>query len=137
MRCCQFRANAAATGAMPGCPSSARSQAARWHRGCTCTRTEPRRRGASKRSAMTPMSVSLASHYTTKRVTGLGQPTSARPFFMFDHLICDCDGVLVDSEVIADRVLLTALSTRFPSLDFAPVAPLAFGQRTSTFLADL
>ncbi|MGN6315841.1 HAD family hydrolase [Trinickia sp.] len=56
---------------------------------------------------------------------------------MFDHLICDCDGVLVDSEVIADRVLLTALSARFPSLDFAPVAHLAFGQRTSTFLADL
>ena len=25
---------------------------------------------------------------------------------MFDHLICDCDGVLVDSEMIADRVLL-------------------------------
>ncbi len=56
---------------------------------------------------------------------------------MFDHLICDCDGVLVDSEVIADRVLLRALSAQFPSIDFAPVAHLAFGQRTSVFLADL
>ncbi|MGE8329977.1 MAG: HAD family hydrolase, partial [Paraburkholderia nemoris] len=25
---------------------------------------------------------------------------------MIDHLICDCDGVLVDSEIIADRVML-------------------------------
>ncbi|WP_206954261.1 HAD family hydrolase [Trinickia acidisoli] len=56
---------------------------------------------------------------------------------MFDHLICDCDGVLVDSEVIADRVLLHALSAEFPSIDFNPVAHSAFGQRTSTFLADL
>lgn len=56
---------------------------------------------------------------------------------MFDHLICDCDGVLVDSEVIADRVLLRALSDTFPTLDFSGVAHLAFGQRTSTFLADI
>lgn len=56
---------------------------------------------------------------------------------MFDHLICDCDGVLVDSEVIADRVLLRALSDTFPTLDFGGVAHLAFGQRTSTFLADI
>ena len=56
---------------------------------------------------------------------------------MFDHLICDCDGVLVDSEVIADRVLLRSLSAKFPSIDFDCVAHLAFGQRTSTFLADL
>ena len=56
---------------------------------------------------------------------------------MFDHLICDCDGVLVDSEVIADRVLLRALSETFPTHDFGSVAHLAFGQRTSTFLADI
>ena len=56
---------------------------------------------------------------------------------MFDHLICDCDGVLVDSEVIADRVLLRALSDAFPTVDFRGVAHLAFGQRTSTFLADI
>ena len=56
---------------------------------------------------------------------------------MFDHLICDCDGVLVDSEVIADRVLLRALSATFPTVDFGSVAHLAFGQRTSAFLADI
>ncbi|CAB3694343.1 HAD family hydrolase [Trinickia soli] len=56
---------------------------------------------------------------------------------MFDHLICDCDGVLVDSEIIADRTLLRALSAAFPTVDFNSVAHLAFGQRTSTFLADL
>lgn len=56
---------------------------------------------------------------------------------MFDHLICDCDGVLVDSEVIADRVLLRALSAEFPTVDFSAAAHEAFGQQTSTFLAGL
>ncbi|MEK6393510.1 MAG: HAD hydrolase-like protein, partial [Burkholderia gladioli] len=56
---------------------------------------------------------------------------------MLDHLICDCDGVLVDSEVIADRVLLQVLGAAFPSIDFAADAAAAFGQRTSLFLASL
>ncbi|MDI9701648.1 HAD family hydrolase, partial [Burkholderia cenocepacia] len=50
---------------------------------------------------------------------------------MLDHLICDCDGVLVDSEVIADRVLLDTLSATFPNLDFEAAAKSAFGQQTS------
>ncbi|TDN68518.1 HAD family hydrolase [Paraburkholderia sp. BL10I2N1] len=53
---------------------------------------------------------------------------------MLDHLICDCDGVLVDSEVIADHVLLDTLSTTFPGIDFQPVVKTAFGQQTSRFL---
>lgn len=56
---------------------------------------------------------------------------------MLDHLICDCDGVLVDSEVIADRVLLDTLSATFPHIDFASAAKTAFGQQTSRFLAGL
>lgn len=56
---------------------------------------------------------------------------------MLDHLICDCDGVLVDSEVIADRVLFETLSATFPHLDFADAAKSAFGQQTSRFLAGL
>ncbi|AOK53763.1 HAD family hydrolase [Burkholderia stagnalis] len=56
---------------------------------------------------------------------------------MLDHLICDCDGVLVDSEVIADRVLLETLSATFPHIDFEAAAKTAFGQQTSRFLAGL
>ncbi|WP_233803289.1 HAD family hydrolase [Paraburkholderia sp. HP33-1] len=56
---------------------------------------------------------------------------------MIDHLICDCDGVLVDSEVIADRVMFDTLTATFPGLDFAPVVKTAFGQQTSRFLAGL
>jgi len=56
---------------------------------------------------------------------------------MLDHLICDCDGVLVDSEVIADRVLFETLSATFPHLDFEDAAKSAFGQQTSRFLAGL
>ena len=56
---------------------------------------------------------------------------------MFDHLICDCDGVLVDSEVIADRVIVAALTARFPGIDFESAARAAYGQRTSVFLAEL
>ncbi|WP_144112063.1 HAD family hydrolase [Paraburkholderia sp. BCC1886] len=53
---------------------------------------------------------------------------------MIDHLICDCDGVLVDSEIIADRVMLDTLSATFPGVDFKPVVKTAFGQQTSRFL---
>jgi len=56
---------------------------------------------------------------------------------MIDHLICDCDGVLVDSEVIADRVMLETLTATFPGLDFAPIVKTAFGQQTSRFLAGI
>jgi len=56
---------------------------------------------------------------------------------MIDHLICDCDGVLVDSEVIADRVMFDTLTATFPAIDFAPVVKTAFGQQTSRFLAGL
>ncbi len=54
---------------------------------------------------------------------------------MIDPLICDCDGVLVDSEVIADRVMLNLLTLMFPGIEFAPVMHMAFDQQTSTFLA--
>jgi HAD superfamily hydrolase (TIGR01509 family) len=56
---------------------------------------------------------------------------------MIDHLICDCDGVLVDSEVIADRVLFETLTSTFPGVDFHAVVKSAFGQQTSRFLDDV
>jgi HAD superfamily hydrolase (TIGR01509 family) len=62
---------------------------------------------------------------------------SPRVLCMIDHLICDCDGVLVDSEVIADHVMLETLSATFPGLDFTSVVKTAFGQQTSRFLAGI
>ncbi|TCK93657.1 LOW QUALITY PROTEIN: HAD superfamily hydrolase (TIGR01509 family) [Paraburkholderia sp. BL9I2N2] len=56
---------------------------------------------------------------------------------MIDHLICDCDGVLVDSEIIADRVMLETLTATFPGLDFEPIVKTAFGQQTSRFLESI
>jgi HAD superfamily hydrolase (TIGR01509 family) len=56
---------------------------------------------------------------------------------MIDHLICDCDGVLVDSEIIADHALLETLTETFPGIDFEPAVKTAFGQQTSRFLAHL
>ncbi|CAB3750961.1 HAD family hydrolase [Paraburkholderia solisilvae] len=53
---------------------------------------------------------------------------------MIDHLICDCDGVLVDSEVIADRVMHSTLSAMYPDLSFDEIIKTAFGQKTSRFL---
>ncbi|MFC0398301.1 HAD family hydrolase [Paraburkholderia rhizosphaerae] len=53
---------------------------------------------------------------------------------MIDHLICDCDGVLVDSEVIADRVMHSTLSGMYPDLSFDAIMKTAFGQKTSRFL---
>src|SRR5258708_24362286 len=55
-------------------------------------------------------------------------------FRMNDRLSCDCDGVLVDSEVIADRVMQHTLAATFPALDFAAIVKTAFGQKTSRFL---
>ena len=56
---------------------------------------------------------------------------------MIDHLICDCDGVLVDSEVVADRVLFDTLTRTFPGIDFRASVKTAFGQQTSRFLSDV
>jgi HAD superfamily hydrolase (TIGR01509 family) len=56
---------------------------------------------------------------------------------MIDHLICDCDGVLVDSEVIADRVMHETLVATFPGIAFDAIVKTAFGQKTSNFLADV
>jgi HAD superfamily hydrolase (TIGR01509 family) len=53
---------------------------------------------------------------------------------MIDLLICDCDGVLVDSEVLADRILLATLQNAFPALDLEPAVRGGFGQKTSLLL---
>ena len=49
-------------------------------------------------------------------------------------LICDCDGVLIDSEAIAAKVIVQELETRWPGLDIAPVVMPLLGLRTERVL---
>ena len=50
-------------------------------------------------------------------------------------LICDCDGVLIDSEAVAARVLVAELSARWPGARVEPVLMPLLGQRTERVLA--
>lgn len=54
-----------------------------------------------------------------------------------EALVCDCDGVIVDSEVVAERTLVKALSDFAPGEEVAAVIREAFGQMTSTVLAHI
>jgi HAD superfamily hydrolase (TIGR01493 family) len=47
----------------------------------------------------------------------------------FDALICDCDGVLIDSEAIASKVLVELLARRWPQLDVQPLIQPLLGLR--------
>ncbi|WP_322032363.1 HAD family phosphatase [Paraburkholderia sp. J76] len=49
-------------------------------------------------------------------------------------LICDCDGVLIDSEAVAARVLVRELEARWPGADAAPVVMPLLGQRIERVL---
>ncbi|HKR41170.1 MAG TPA: HAD family phosphatase [Paraburkholderia sp.] len=49
-------------------------------------------------------------------------------------LICDCDGVLIDSEAVAARVLVRELEARWPGVDAAPVVMPLLGQRIERVL---
>jgi HAD superfamily hydrolase (TIGR01509 family) len=48
----------------------------------------------------------------------------------FQLLICDCDGVIIDSEQIAERVLNTLIPQTFPGHDFTQMWADCFGQPT-------
>jgi len=50
-------------------------------------------------------------------------------------LICDCDGVIVDSEVVAERALVSALSEFAPPGQVAGVIRELFGRSTDEVLA--
>jgi HAD superfamily hydrolase (TIGR01509 family) len=52
----------------------------------------------------------------------------------FDLLICDCDGVIIDSEIVCDRVLAMALREAYPDHDLAAVLAGSFGLQTSAIL---
>lgn len=55
---------------------------------------------------------------------------------MFDHLFCDCDGTLVVSDVIAQRVLIQMLSAAFPAID-SSAAQAAFDTQRAPQLSAL
>lgn len=52
----------------------------------------------------------------------------------FDLLICDCDGVIIDSEIVCDRVLAAALGEAYPGRDLAPALAGSFGLQTPDIL---
>ena len=54
-----------------------------------------------------------------------------------EALVCDCDGVIIDSEVVAERALVKALSEIAPGEAVAAVIRASFGQMTSTVLAHI
>jgi beta-phosphoglucomutase-like phosphatase (HAD superfamily) len=49
-------------------------------------------------------------------------------------MICDCDGVLIDSEAIAGRMLVKELEARWPGVDAEPVVTPLLGLRIETVL---
>ena len=55
----------------------------------------------------------------------------------FDLLICDCDGVIIDSEIVCDRILMDMLREAYPGRDLAPALAGSFGLQTSDVLERL
>ncbi len=55
---------------------------------------------------------------------------------VIEALICDCDGVLIDSETVAARVLVRELEARWPGALVAPVLMPLLGQRIECVLGD-
>jgi HAD superfamily hydrolase (TIGR01509 family) len=51
-------------------------------------------------------------------------------------LICDCDGVLIDSEAVAARMLVHELEARWPDTDVEPVVLPLLGLRIERVLED-
>ncbi|GGJ82499.1 HAD family hydrolase [Pseudomonas matsuisoli] len=52
-----------------------------------------------------------------------------------DLLICDCDGVLIDSEIIAERNVRDSLAERFPIHELEQVLAGTFGLQSRDILA--
>ncbi|MDR5853751.1 HAD-IA family hydrolase [Caballeronia sp. LZ062] len=50
-------------------------------------------------------------------------------------MICDCDGVLIDSEAVAARMLVTELEALWPGVDVEPVVLPLLGLRIEAVLA--
>jgi HAD superfamily hydrolase (TIGR01509 family) len=52
----------------------------------------------------------------------------------FDLLICDCDGVIIDSEIVCERILAAALGEAYPGRDLVPALSGCFGLQTTAVL---
>jgi HAD superfamily hydrolase (TIGR01509 family) len=52
----------------------------------------------------------------------------------FDLLICDCDGVIIDSEVVCERVLLSLVEEAYPGRHIASALAGCFGLQTPAIL---
>jgi HAD superfamily hydrolase (TIGR01509 family) len=63
--------------------------------------------------------------------------TPVRTSGAFDLLICDCDGVIIDSEIVCDRILMDMLREAYPGRDLAPALAGSFGLQTSDILVRL
>ncbi len=62
--------------------------------------------------------------------------TGATPAHNDRLLICDCDGVLIDSEAVAAQMLIAELSARWPDVDVGPVVMPLLGLRIERVLGD-
>ncbi len=64
--------------------------------------------------------------------------TSSRDASLEDRLlICDCDGVLIDSEAVAAYMLVTELTALWPGVDVEPVLLPLLGLRIEAVLASV
>lgn len=57
------------------------------------------------------------------------------PKLPIELLICDCDGVLIDSEIIAERHLHAALAEHYPAHELEVVLAGTFGLQTRDIMA--
>jgi HAD superfamily hydrolase (TIGR01509 family) len=64
-------------------------------------------------------------------VPGVPAPAGAHDGHL---LICDCDGVLIDSEAIAGRVLVQEMQALWPGVDAEPIVTPLLGLRIETVL---
>ncbi|MFM0735845.1 HAD family phosphatase [Paraburkholderia xenovorans] len=67
---------------------------------------------------------------TASRTAGTSAGTGVSHF----ALICDCDGVLIDSEAVAARMLVHELEARWPGADVEPVVLPLLGLRIEAVL---
>ena len=52
----------------------------------------------------------------------------------FDLLICDCDGVIIDSEIVCERIMAAVLDEAYQGRDLTPVLAGSFGLQLTDIL---
>ncbi|WP_343122151.1 hypothetical protein [Xanthomonas phaseoli] len=79
----------------------------------------------------TPTCCPTADGHTQAGIMALCEQMGA---MAYELLISDCDGVLVDSEILADRVMREALGSFVPSEPLEQLLETTFGQTTREVL---